>query len=1252
MMDSVKPTYSTPNTSGYISIFSEQTDLQQAIHQAGLLSENECVKRLLKQYNLQEEQRQQISKLALKLAQQLRQKHKSTAKVDVVQGLLQEFSLSSAEGIALMCLAEALLRIPDQATRDELIRDKITQGNWKQHLGNSKLIFVNAAAWGLMLTGKLLQPQQQSLAGVLTNLIERCGRGIIRKAVHAAIEMMGEQFVMGETIEEALVNAKKLEQKGFLYSYDMLGEAALTEQDAQRYFQDYVHAIHHIGQSAQAKEIYKRGGISIKLSALHPRYQRAQIKRVKDELYPRILELACLAKQYNIGLNIDAEESQRLEISLMLLEQLCFEPRLSHWQGIGFVLQAYQKRGNAVVDYVIDLAKRSQRRLMIRLVKGAYWDSEIKKAQIDGLTGFPVFTQKAHTDLSYIVCAEKLLSAPEQIYPQFATHNAHTLATVYTLAGAKNYTDGQYELQCLHGMGEPLYEQVVGPIEQHKLGIPCRIYAPVGSHKTLLAYLVRRLLENGANSSFVHQIANTDLDLETLIADPKDEILKHAEHELDLGQVHPNIRLPQQLYGAQRINAAGFDLENEYNLIQLDQVAFQFKNKQWHSEPMGKQLDQIECLEHYEIFNPANHLDCVGTVKFAQYAHIEQALNNACQIQSTWANWSRYDRGACLLQAADLLDQHKFELLILLNRESGKTYNNALTEIREAIDFMRYYSAQMQNFTADIQIKALGPVLCISPWNFPLAIFLGQISASLVAGNTVIAKPAEQSSLIAAFAIQCLWQAGVPQDVLQMLPGSGEVIAAKLSADPRIQAVLFTGSTTVAKLLQYTLSQRVDQHNQPVTLIAETAGQNAMIIDSSALNEQATMDIVQSAFDSAGQRCSALRLLCVQQDNSEALLEMLKGAIQQLHLGEPYCLETDIGPVIDVEAQEHIIKHIQKLRQKGCPIYQHPAHLSEQPIHGTFVAPTIIELSSLDDLEEEIFGPVLHVLYFKQGQLASLVEAINAKGYGLTMGLHSRIEQHIDCVREHASVGNLYINRNMVGAVVGVQPFGGEGLSGTGPKAGGPLYLYRLMHYCSNKQLNPPFATHSNVLNHSDALPVHNIMQQYSQWLAQQYPQIKLVKTPSICITEALELPGPTGESNTYHILARQQILCVASQQNDLLQQIALILSLNSRPVICIDNPIALTLLNSMPTPLRRHFHCIEHIQQGEFDIALHHGDTQSLLRLQQDIVKRSGPMINIVHMNSGDYEIPIERLMIERVVSINTTAAGGNASLMTMAGF
>ena len=1231
--------------SSYISAFQQKNQYEQQINQAWRRSEPECVSDLMAQHALPEELNHKIYQLAFDLSHSLRERKSDAGKAGIVQGLLQEFSLSSQEGIALMCLAEALLRIPDHATRDELIRDKINQGNWKAHLGNSQLMFVNAAAWGLMLTGKLMQtPEQSTLSGMLTRLIERSGRGIIRKAVDVAMRMMGEQFVTGETIEKAIKHAEVLEADGFRYSYDMLGEAAVTEADAERYFKDYENAIHAIGKASGTRDVYQGPGISIKLSALHPRYQRAQIERVHGELYPKILELAVLAKHYNIGLNIDAEESERLELSLALLEQLCFEPQLDKFTGIGFVIQAYQKRCTAVVDYLIDLATRSEKRLMIRLVKGAYWDSEIKKAQIDGMSDYPVFSRKVHTDLSYLVCAEKLLAAPEQIYPQFATHNAQTLATIYHLAKPAEYYPGQYEFQCLHGMGESLYTQVVGDTQQNKLGVPCRIYAPVGKHETLLAYLVRRLLENGANSSFVNRIADKSLDIDALIQSPQQQILDAAEQEQQLGLPHRKIPQPLDLYLPYRRNSIGFDLNNDQCLAQLDQQAQQLRTHQWQAQPMGEGLQQLAPAAAMSILNPANHQDQVGTVYPAQAQHIEQALKNATQAQAQWAKQDKHLRAVCLNRAAALMEERMTELLILLCRESGKTYANGISEVREAVDFLRYYAAQIIDLETSTEIEALGPVLCISPWNFPLAIFSGQVAAALVAGNTVLAKPAEQTPLVAALAIELLWQAGVPRDVVQLLPGDGATVGAALSADSRVQGVMFTGSTEVAKILQRGLAQRRGRTGQPIPLIAETGGQNAMIVDSSALTEQVVLDIVSSAFDSAGQRCSALRILYVQKDAADVVINMLKGAMQQLQLGQPWQLSTDVGPVIDQEAQATIQAHIQRMASKGYAVHQltHTSEHGDQTEHGTFVRPTLIQLPHLDDLEREVFGPVLHVLSYAQGQLPALLDAINAKGYGLTMGLHTRIDAHIAMVTQQAQVGNLYINRNIVGAVVGVQPFGGEGLSGTGPKAGGPLYLYRLMQSCSQKRLDPPFAVQAAVTSAAATTPYSALQ----HWLDQQQrPPHKA----SVAVGQSFELQGPTGERNLYQLLPRERVLCTASSERDLILQLQTVLSIGSQAVISQQDPIALALYQRLPTAAQQQLAYVDQVTKGEFDAVLHQGDQDSLLQLQQQIAERQGAIIGITHIQPGAEQIAVEGLLFERALSVNTAAAGGNASLMTI---
>ncbi|WP_327857253.1 trifunctional transcriptional regulator/proline dehydrogenase/L-glutamate gamma-semialdehyde dehydrogenase [Acinetobacter guillouiae] len=1230
----------------YITEFKDKTDFEEEINHAWRRTESECVENLLEHSQISEEMNQKIYDIAFNLAHSLRDRKSSSGKAGIVQGLLQEFSLSSQEGIALMCLAEALLRIPDSATRDLLIRDKINQGNWKDHLGQSNLMFVNAAAWGLMLTGKLMEtPKQTSLSGILTSLLARTGKGIIRKAVDAAMRMMGEQFVTGETIEEALDNAKTLEDKGFRYSYDMLGEAALTEHDADRYFEDYTQAIHAIGKASEGKDVYTGPGISIKLSALHPRYQRSQTERVHHELYPRILNLALLAKTYDIGLNIDAEEADRLELSLELLERLCFEPQLANWKGIGFVIQAYQKRCFYVVDYIIDLAKRSQKRLMIRLVKGAYWDSEIKKAQIDGMSDYPVFTRKVHTDLSYIACAKKLLAAPDQVYPQFATHNAQTLATIYELADPQKYYLGQYEFQCLHGMGEPLYEQVVGKVSDQKLGIPCRIYAPVGNHETLLAYLVRRLLENGANTSFVNRIADKNIKIEDLIENPVQEILHTAEKEHAVGFKHPAIPLPHDLYQGIRQNSQGLDLADDSKLQDLNQTVQHYLKHQWNSYSLVDQLDLQDLAEinSQEIRNPADHSDLVGYVIEAETAQVDLALDNAHQAFENWKNASQDFRAELLLKAATIMESRIQELMVLLCRESGKTYSNGIAEVREAVDFLRYYAAQMQSIEDNGTLSPLGTILCISPWNFPLAIFTGQISAALVAGNTVIAKPAEQTPLIAAQAIQILWEAGVPKSVVQLLPGRGETVGAKLSQDERIQGIMFTGSTEVAKILQKTVAQRLSPTGQPIPLIAETGGQNAMIVDSSALTEQVVIDAVNSAFDSAGQRCSALRVLCVQEDNAATLIKMLKGAMQQLNIGQPILLKTDIGPVIDDEAQQNIEKHIEMMRSKGYAIHQLAYETPTSDLNaGTFIVPTVIELPNLNDLKREVFGPVLHVITYKYGELKQLLEHINAKGYGLTMGLHTRIDETIQTTIEHAEVGNLYINRNIVGAVVGVQPFGGEGLSGTGPKAGGPIYLYKLMQHTALP--NRPFGTVKNISERLNLKP-SEIQTEFHTWAKQHHSQWTMHQYQSPLAL--YELPGPTGELNQYHVVSRHRILAIAEQEQALLNQFNAILSLNAQVCILSDDAIALKMIQSMPKALQQKFSMINDVAVGEFDAVLHQG--AGLKELQTLIAQREGAIVGITHLADANTIIPLAPLLIERAISINTAAAGGNASLMTL---
>ncbi|AZL70925.1 trifunctional transcriptional regulator/proline dehydrogenase/L-glutamate gamma-semialdehyde dehydrogenase [Pseudomonas oryziphila] len=1231
-----------------------QSVLRSAITAAYRRPEPEVVPMLLEQARLPAAQAEATNKLAASLADKLRNQKSAGGRAGIVQGLLQEFSLSSQEGVALMCLAEALLRIPDKGTRDALIRDKISTGNWQPHLGNSPSLFVNAATWGLLLTGKLVSTHNESgLTSSLTRIIGKSGEPMIRKGVDMAMRLMGEQFVTGETIAEALANASKFEAKGFRYSYDMLGEAALTEHDAQKYLASYEQAIHSIGKASHGRGIYEGPGISIKLSALHPRYSRAQYERVMNELYPRLLSLTLLAKQYDIGLNIDAEEADRLELSLDLLERLCFEPSLAGWNGIGFVIQAYQKRCPYVIDYVIDLAKRSRHRLMIRLVKGAYWDSEIKRAQVEGLEGYPVYTRKVYTDVSYVACARKLLAVPEAIYPQFATHNAHTLSAIYTIAG-QNYYPGQYEFQCLHGMGEPLYEQVVGKVSEGKLNRPCRVYAPVGTHETLLAYLVRRLLENGANTSFVNRIADHSISIQELVADPVASIERMGTQEGSIGLPHPRIPMPRALYGSERANSAGIDMANEHRLASLSCALLATAHNDWKAAPL------LACAASEQaavaVLNPADHRDVVGHVQEATVADVDNAIQCALNAAPIWQATPPAERAAILERAADLMEADIQPLMGLLVREAGKTFANAIAEVREAVDFLRYYAVQARNDLRNDNCRPLGPVVCISPWNFPLAIFSGQVAAALAAGNPVLAKPAEQTPLVAAQAVRLLLEAGIPEGVLQLLPGQGETVGAGLVGDERVKGVMFTGSTEVARLLQRNIAGRLDNQGRPIPLIAETGGQNAMIVDSSALTEQVVIDVVSSAFDSAGQRCSALRVLCLQEDSADRVIEMLKGAMAESRLGNPERLSVDIGPVIDAEAKAGIEKHIQGMRDKGRTVYQVAIAEGEEVKRGTFVMPTLIELESFDELQREIFGPVLHVVRYNRKDLDQLIEQINASGYGLTLGVHTRIDETIAKVVGNVNAGNMYVNRNIVGAVVGVQPFGGEGLSGTGPKAGGPLYLYRLLstrpadaiarHFQADDARSPADTT----LRDQQIKPLNTL----KSWAAGS----QLSDLAALCEQFAGQsqsgitrvLPGPTGERNSYSVLPREHVLCLADNEADLLAQFAAVLAVGSSAVFQDGEP-AKTVRGRLPKELQAKIKLVADWNNDDvaFDAVIHHGHSDQLRGICEQVAKRAGAIVGVHGLSSGDHQIALERLVIERAVSVNTAAAGGNASLMTI---
>ncbi len=1197
-----------------------------AIDEAYRRPEQECLPPLIAAARLPDELALQVHALAGRLVTELRATRARSSGVDA---LMQEFSLSSEEGVALMCLAEALLRVPDTDNADRLIREKIKRGDWHAHLGNSPSLFVNAVTWGLLVTGKLVgTSSERGLAMALNRLVAKGGEPLIRKGVDLAMRMLGEQFVTGRTIEEALTRAQANERRGYCYSFDMLGEAALTAADAQRHRAGYEHAIHAIGKAAGGRGVHAGPGISVKLSALHPRYSFLQHDRVMSELLPRLKMLALLARQYDIGFNIDAEEADRLDLSLDLLEALAGDAALDGWNGLGFVVQAYQKRAPQVVEYLVDLARRGGHRIMVRLVKGAYWDAEIKRAQVDGLEGYPVFTRKVYTDVCYLACAKKLLANRETVFPQFATHNAQTLAAVYHLAGTV-FTLGDYEFQGLHGMGESLYDQVVGA---DKLQRPCRIYAPVGGHQTLLAYLVRRLLENGANTSFVNRTVDERVAIDELIADP---VAEAAAHD---GEPHPRIALPRALFGAERVNSRGIDLSSRSTRRALEAALRERRDRHYAAHPMVAGLDDVDGEMHL-IVNPADHRDHVGRVVEATPEVIDEALRRAAQAAASWAQTPVEWRAGTLDRTADALEAHIHELIALCVREAGKTLANGIAEVREAVDFCRYHAQQIRTGFDNATHLALGPVVCISPWNFPLAIFMGQVSAALAAGNPVLAKPAEQTPLVAAYAVRLLREAGVPRDVVQLLPGRGET-GARLVQDTRIKGVIFTGSTEVAHGINRVLAARTEE----VVLIAETGGQNAMIVDSTALPEQVVADVIASAFDSAGQRCSCLRVLCLQQEIADKLILMLIGAMRELRLGDPRDLATDVGPVIDADAKSTLEGYIERVRRHSKLLNE--AQPGQESGRGTFVAPTLVEIRSLGELQGEVFGPVLHVLRFERERLDELIEDINATGYGLTLGIHTRIDETIEFVTRRARVGNIYVNRGMTGAVVGVQPFGGEGLSGTGPKAGGPLYLHRLLRAAPGPALDGAAR---------DDDPAAAVA--LAEWL--EYAGESIVSTPDLSTVHdfiegylartllplRLTLPGPVGEENTLSFAPRGTALCIGESTPATVRQIGAALATGNRALL-EDCDMTRALLAHLPEPVRAWIDVVADWRHARFDAVLFSGADAEASRLRAELARRPGAIVALL-VARPDYDM--HRLLVEQSLSINTTAAGGNAHLMTL---
>ncbi len=1127
--------------------------------------ERSTVAALIAAADLTREDRERISARAADLVRDIR----ASSDPGLMEVFLAEYGLSTDEGIALMCLAEALLRVPDAETMDDLIEDKIAPSDWGKHLGHSASSLVNASTWALMLTGRVLDDDKPGITGQLRSAVKRLGEPVIRTAVARAMREMGRQFVLGETIQTAMKRAEGMQAKGFTYSYDMLGEAARTDTDAKGYHLSYSRAISAIAEHCTAETVAENPGISVKLSALHARYEVAQEARVMKELVPRVRSLAILAKSAGMGFNIDAEEADRLSLSLDVIEAVLAEPALSGWDGFGIVVQAYGQRAPLVIDHLHELATRLDRKIMIRLVKGAYWDAEIKRAQVQGIDGFPVFTAKHHTDISYIANARKLLGLTDRIYPQFATHNAHTVAAVLDMARQMGKTPQDYEFQRLHGMGEVLHTMVLRGEGTH-----CRIYAPVGAHEDLLAYLVRRLLENGANSSFVNQIVDEDVPPEVVAACPFDA----------LGN-SPNLRKGPEIFLPSRINSHGWDLTHAPTLGNIEKGRTPFAKAQWKAAPLL--AGEVTDGPSQDIINPARHGDVVGRVQNAS----QQDITNAYAAAQVWdADYTT--RGNVLRAAADAYEANANELFTILAREAGKAMPDVVAELREAVDFLRYYAGEVRD-----DMVPCGIWTCISPWNFPLAIFTGQIAAALAAGNAVLAKPAEQTPLIAHRAIQLLHEAGVPRSALLLLPGGGDIGAA-LTSDGRVNGVAFTGSTATALKIRSAMAE----HAAPGTpLIAETGGLNAMIVDSTALPEHAVRDIVNGAFRSAGQRCSALRCLYVQEDIADKLMKMLKGAMEMLTVGDPWHLSTDIGPVIDKIAYDGITDHIAQARSDGRIIHQ-----VTTPADGHFIPPTAIRVNTIADMTREIFGPVLHVATFKAHELDRVIDTINATGYGLTFGLHTRIDDRVQTIIERVDAGNIYVNRDQIGAVVGSQPFGGEGLSGTGPKAGGPHYLPRFTANPADRQ--------DQVWNRQADL-------------ADLKKRLQSARTtPTEQITD---LPGPTGESNRHSLHPRGPILCLGPGDSAAEQQVAAITALGG---------IGLSANGSLAPDMLKTLDPIAGV--------IWWGDDETGHAMERVLSQRDGPMIPLI---AGQPDAA--HAMLERHVCIDTTAAGGNAALLAAVG-
>ena len=1203
---------------------------RHAVREHYTTEESIIVRQLLALIRLDDDSRQRVAAVGADIVDRVRR----DTSPSMMESFLAEYGLSTAEGVGLMCLAEALLRVPDAETIDELIHDKIEPSDWGSHLGQSSSPLINASTWALMLTGKVLDDDHKGPAAALRGLMRRVGEPVVRTAVGQSMKLLGKQFVLGQSIEEGMKHARELEDEGYTFSYDMLGEAARTDEDAVRYHQAYAKAITSIAKQAKG-DVRSSPGISVKLSALHPRYEYTHRQAVMDSLVPRAAELARQAAKANIGFNIDAEEQDRLDLSLDVIEALLSDPQLEGWEGFGVVVQAYGKRALPVIDTLYQLAERLNRKIMVRLVKGAYWDTEVKLAQELGVNAFPVFTRKINTDVSFMACAQQLMDKRDRIYPQFATHNAHTCAAVLELAG--NDREG-FEFQRLHGMGESLHD-----IVRETQDTRCRVYAPVGAHRDLLAYLVRRLLENGANSSFVNQVVDESISSADITTDPVDEVLALGDEI-----ANPSIRLPGELFNPYRQNSKGYRINEPASITPLLEGRELWVDQKWSAKPMIVGHTEPQGPPRIAI-SPTDPSRVVGTVHECTADEVAMALDAAQGGFTSWSATPVAQRATVLRKTADLYEENIAELTSITTREAGKTILDGIAEVREAVDFLRYYANEAERLEEEEPGTAAGVFVCISPWNFPLAIFSGQVAAALAAGNAVLAKPAEQTPMIACRAVQLMRDAGLPESALQLLPGDGPTVGAPLTADPRIAGVCFTGSTEVAQIIHKSLA---DNAGPDAVLIAETGGLNAMIVDSTALPEQAVRDILMSSFQSAGQRCSALRLLYVQEEACERLLDMLFGAMDVLSIGDPWNPDTDVSPVIDTEARDDITAYIEQHAKAGTLLKQ-----LKVPSVGTYVTPAAVSVNGIADMEREIFGPVLHVATFKARDIDKVVDDINARGYGLTFGLHTRIDDRVQQIVERLEVGNAYVNRNQIGAIVGSQPFGGEGLSGTGPKAGGPQYLTRFRLTGSSASEPAPSAEAIDAdtvqqaivsldARHWAARPDRvAVLRKCLQGVATSLVKKALSATAAFDTTP-LSLPGPTGESNRLSMHPRGTVLCLGPTAEIATAQAAQALGAGC-PVVIVAPDV-----KSMAKPLLEAglpVAVIEGVIEAETLTTIRgiasvaaSGNPDWTKPLRQALAQRQGPIIPLETL-----VLAPARYVIERHLCIDTTAAGGNTSLL-----